>query len=71
MKYVLVALKYEREGDRNRPSAVDKVHDCMLNYKLAGIQRDPQYREFIREHDGRAPFAQFRHFDFLNLNEDL
>ena len=36
------------------PPTIDKVHDCIVNYKPAGTQRYPQCREFVREFDDSA-----------------
>ena len=46
---------------RSSPSVVDLFHNCIVNYKLVGTQRDPNCREFIREFDGRAPSGHFIH----------
>ena len=45
--------------DRSCQPTADESHDCIINYKPAGTQTDPQYREFAREFDGRVLSGQF------------
>ena len=40
------------------PQIVDELHDCIVNYKPAGTQSDPQCREFIRDFDFDFDFWQ-------------
>ena len=36
------------------PSDVERIHDCIVNYKLLDLQRTTQFKEFIEDFYGSA-----------------